>query len=91
MAVMNHSTEHLTEDMGTEEGSDIRSLIERLMEVMDLNQKQFSERWGVSEATVSKILTGIQGDITLRQARRLCRAFGVNPRLLFREPNGQDG
>lgn len=74
-------------EMPEPEDADIRSLIVKLMETLDLNQKQFSAAWGVSEATVSKLLSGEQRDVTLSQAKRLAKAFRFNPRLLFREPD----
>jgi antitoxin component HigA of HigAB toxin-antitoxin module len=66
----------------------IRSLVLRLMDSTGLNQRDFARRWGVSESMLSKLLTGKQQDILLDQAKKLVEAFGVNPKVLFEEREG---
>lgn len=69
----------------------IRSVVVRLMESTGLTQREFSRRWGISEAMLSKLISGTQRDVSFEQARKLVAAFGLNPRVLFPDPDGGNG
>jgi len=88
--VTNEHAAELEQGEMDQENADLRSVVSRIMEALHLNQRQFASRWGVSEATVSKILSGEQQDVTLRQARRLCSAFGLDPSALFQPPGNPE-
>jgi len=80
------------EEMGKGESEPfIRTLLGKIMDVHGLSARELSRRWGVAEGTVSKLLSGDQQDVTLEQARKLVAAFGINPKVLFRDPDPENG
>jgi len=81
-----------TEEMAKTDAT-VRAVVVRLMESTGLTQKEFARRWGVSEGMISKLISGEQKDVSFEQARKLVNSFGLNPRVLFPQPepgNGSD-
>lgn len=56
-------------------------LLQEAMEKKHLTQSVIAERMGISQADVSKVLSGKKENITIKTLQKFCNAIGVTPTL----------